>query len=99
MALIESGRDHRAPQKTAGAPILNISNVCKSFDFAFNGNSARASLDLNHQVLRGLELKINEGEFVTIVGSSGCGKSTLLNIVAGLERPDSGEVFVRGSND
>jgi NitT/TauT family transport system ATP-binding protein len=51
----------------------------------------------SHEVLDGIDLKISEGEFVTIVGPSGCGKSTLLNIIAGLDRPDSGSVLVRGA--
>lgn len=60
-------------------------------------NNPRISLSTSsHEVLNGVDLKISEGEFVTIVGSSGCGKSTLLNIIAGLDRPDSGSVFVRG---
>ena len=50
-----------------------------------------------HDVLNGVDLRIREGEFVTIVGSSGCGKSTLLNIIAGLDRPDSGSLLVRGA--
>src|SRR5919109_5258313 len=50
----------------------------------------------SHDVLNGVDLKIKEGEFVTIVGPSGCGKSTLLNIIAGLDRPDSGSVLIRG---
>lgn len=59
-------------------------------------NSLRHSS--SHDVLNGVDLKIKEGEFVTIVGPSGCGKSTLLNIIAGLDRPDSGSVLIRGAN-
>lgn len=60
-------------------------------------NNPRIPLSTSsHEVLNGVNLKISEGEFVTIVGPSGCGKSTLLNIIAGLDRPDSGSVFVRG---
>jgi nitrate ABC transporter ATP-binding subunit len=47
-------------------------------------------------VLRGVDLDIAGGEFVTIIGHSGCGKSTLLNVVAGLVEPDSGKVCVDG---
>ena len=50
----------------------------------------------SYDVLNGVDLKIKEGEFVTIVGPSGCGKSTLLNIIAGLDRPDSGDLIIRG---
>ncbi len=50
------------------------------------------------QVLRGLNIQIQKGEFVTLLGSSGCGKTTTLRIIAGLEEPDSGEVLLNGQN-
>jgi NitT/TauT family transport system ATP-binding protein len=43
-----------------------------------------------------ISLQVDEGEFVCLVGPSGCGKTTLLNIIAGLERPDSGRVLADG---
>ena len=48
------------------------------------------------EVLHGLNLEIQEGEFVAIMGPSGSGKSTLLNLIGGLDRPDSGTVTVAG---
>src|SRR5579875_3246035 len=46
--------------------------------------------------LRGLSLTVAEGEFVTLLGPSGCGKTTTLRCVAGLERPDGGEIEIAG---
>jgi sulfonate transport system ATP-binding protein len=79
MALIE--RDYQMSN------VLELKNISKSFVYWKKGDGAK-----NHKVLDGLNLKVEEGEFLTIVGPSGCGKSTLLNIIAGLDAPDSGSI-------
>lgn len=52
----------------------------------------------NREVLKGIDIKISDGEFVSIMGESGSGKSTLLSILSGNDRPDSGEVVFDGFN-
>ena len=48
------------------------------------------------KTLDGIDLTVNDGEFVCIVGTSGCGKSTFLRTIAGLETPDNGEILLDG---
>jgi NitT/TauT family transport system ATP-binding protein len=64
---------------------------------ALEGVSLRfGSRDQGHLAVRDVELRLADGEFLSIVGPSGCGKSTLLKMVAGLLRPSSGRVLLDG---
>ncbi len=54
--------------------------------------------DLEVVALQGLDLLVNQGEFISIVGASGSGKSTLMNILGGLDVPSAGDVSVAGNN-
>lgn len=67
---------------------LEIRNVTKEFE----GNNVANSVS----ALENINLCIEEGQFVCFVGPSGCGKTTLLNILAGLDKPTSGEVILNG---
>ena len=72
-------------QRTATAK-LTVSNVSKWF------HTRRGSV----QALDNINLSVADGEFLVLVGSSGCGKSSLLDIMAGLSRPDQGDVLTDG---
>jgi branched-chain amino acid transport system ATP-binding protein len=50
------------------------------------------------KAVHGVSFEVEEGEIVTLIGANGAGKSTILNTVAGLQRPDRGEIFYRGAN-
>ncbi len=64
--------------------ILQLENIHKSFG--------------GTPVLQGVTLSVEQGEFITLLGSSGCGKTTTLRIIAGLETPDSGKVLLEGND-
>ena len=49
-------------------------------------------------VVREMNLRVADGEFIVIVGPSGCGKSTTLRLIAGLEAPDTGQVLLDGED-
>jgi NitT/TauT family transport system ATP-binding protein len=70
------------------APFIAFRNVYKSFRDAREGRLVHA--------LDNISLEIERGAFVTVIGPSGCGKTTLLNLLAGFERPSSGEVMLEG---
>lgn len=64
--------------------IVEVKNVSKSYQ--------RDSLKI--PVLENIDLQVPEGEFLALMGPSGSGKSTLLNLIAGIDRPDSGTILV-----
>jgi len=65
---------------------LNVASVCKSFGY---GPKAK-------QVLDSVSFDLHSGQFMALVGSSGSGKSTVMRLIAGLERPSSGEIRLDG---
>jgi putative ABC transport system ATP-binding protein len=74
-----------------------------------NGNGSSSMIELrdvhkyyktaigDYHALNSIDLQINAGEFVSIIGKSGSGKSTLLNMITGIDRPTTGEVYVNGT--
>ena len=70
------------------APVIELKNVYRSFK---QGTQ-------NLQVLRGVELEIEKGEIVALVGPSGSGKSTMLQIAGLLEKPTKGDIYLDGQN-
>ena len=68
------------------AAVVSIKNVVKRY--------TRGKQQV--EVLHGLNLEVESGEFLALMGPSGSGKTTLLNLIGGLDRPDSGEVTVAG---
>ena len=65
-------------------PVIELKNVTKSFG--------------DHKVLKGVNLKVNSGEVVSVIGASGSGKSTMLRCINLLERPDGGDIVFNGES-
>jgi putative ABC transport system ATP-binding protein len=73
-------------QKTDAKVVMDVRDITKSLPLG------RERID----ILKGISFSITSGEFVSIVGPSGSGKSTLLGIIAGLDNPTTGQVFIDG---
>lgn len=71
-------------------PILEVENIKKTYTTRFSGNQVQA--------LANITFSVEEGEYVAIMGESGSGKTTLLNIIATLDKPTSGGVYLDGKN-
>ena len=70
------------PGQDGSVPVVAVENVYKSF--------------AGHKVLNGINLRVNKGETLAVLGRSGTGKSVLLRIIIGLQKPDSGTVRIHG---
>jgi lipoprotein-releasing system ATP-binding protein len=81
------GRDGMTAQGTSG-PVLECRGLTKTFGLG----------DIAVPVLKGIDLEVNRGESIAIVGASGSGKSTLLHLLGGLDRPTTGEVRLLGQD-
>src|SRR5512134_3715197 len=64
--------------------VVRVSNVTKTFQMG----------KVEVQALKGVDLRIARGEYLSIMGPSGSGKSTLFNMIGGLDKPTSGKVFI-----
>ena len=70
-----------------GQPLIEVKNLVKVFKTPA-GDLA---------VIKGLDVEVQPGEFVAIIGKSGSGKSTFINMLTGIDRPTSGEIVVAGA--
>jgi nitrate/nitrite transport system ATP-binding protein len=86
MQTLNSQKTTKAIEDKTGIPFLSIKDVSKVYPTA-KGPAV---------ILDGVNLQINEGEFICLIGHSGCGKSTLLNMIAGFNGPTEGEVALEG---
>jgi ABC-2 type transport system ATP-binding protein len=65
-----------------GDPVIEVKNVVKSFKTV--------------QAIRGIDLRIYQGQFVALLGPNGAGKTTLVEMIEGIQKPDQGEIFILG---
>ncbi|WP_311516451.1 ABC transporter ATP-binding protein [uncultured Anaerococcus sp.] len=69
-------------------PILELKNIKRIYK----------TKNITTEALRDINLEVNQGEFISIMGESGAGKTTLLNIIASLDRPTSGNIYLNGED-
>ena len=84
---LPTGLSHHGRPRYGEGALITCDNLVKIFKVA----------DLEVVALQGLDLLVNEGEMIAIVGASGSGKSTLMNILGGLEIPSAGRAVVAGN--
>jgi NitT/TauT family transport system ATP-binding protein len=82
-------KDNDVKAAEAGTDKIVIKNINRVFNIKRNNSGKK-----DFVAIKDVNLNIKAGEFITIVGPSGCGKSTLLDIIAGLSKPSSGEIYI-----
>lgn len=70
--------------------VLEIQGVSRIYTDESDGSAVQA--------LENINLQVKKGEFVSIIGASGCGKTTLLRLIAGLDRPQAGQLLLDGAD-
>lgn len=80
--------NNNAKQSLANMPLVELTNICKYY----------ASGEMEVRALDGVDLTINQGEFLSILGPSGSGKSTLMNMLGCLDKPSDGDYLLAGQN-
>lgn len=87
-AMAITDNEHRLVPWQAGEVVISLNDICREFK---NG-------EVITKVLKGVNLDIYKGEFLTLLGESGCGKSTLLNIIGGMDQATSGTFNYMGQD-
>ncbi|MDR1836154.1 MAG: energy-coupling factor ABC transporter ATP-binding protein [Treponema sp.] len=80
-----SEKKEALPERELGTPAVRI----KDFSYSYGPNSP---------LIKNINLSLADNDFTAIIGPNGCGKTTLLKNIAGLLRPDSGDIYIRGKN-
>jgi putative ABC transport system ATP-binding protein len=78
---------HTNVSPTQNGPLIALSQVVKTFTSAAG----------TFEALKGVDLQVDAGEFLSIIGKSGSGKSTLINMITGIDRPTRGEIVIDGT--
>jgi putative ABC transport system ATP-binding protein len=86
--MVEINNQNNNPDFTGDGSILVFEKLCKNYQLGH----------MELKVLRGIDLVVNRGDYVSVMGPSGSGKSTLLNLIGCLDRPSTGKYYLGGQD-